>query len=187
MGIRFSCSNGHKLNIKTELAGRKGFCPQCGVAVRIPRENEKPEKPEKKTSGPTVTTLSADPNAVWYLQVPHGPQYGPATGAVVENWIKERRVSPEMLVWKEGWDHWLEAKNAFPELAQLFSNALNIDLPPVAKNESALPGIPLVSLTPQTREKIRKKKKLSRNMLILTALTGLIVLLGILLIGILHR
>ena len=200
MGIRFSCSNGHKLNVKAALAGRRGFCPQCGVAVQIPLENEqaaKPtvpviadtteaKKPETPPEMPPATpevkppgsALLSDPNAVWYLQVPHGPQYGPATGAVVENWIKERRVSPEMLVWKEGWSNWLEAKNAFPDLAQLISNSPNrIDLP-AATNESAPSEISAVSLTPRFRGKIKKKQKLSRNVIITTVLVGMIVLLG---------
>ena len=180
MGIRFSCPNGHKLNVKAELAGRKGRCPQCGVSVQIPQENE---AAEAKT--PTSALLS-DPNAVWYLQIPHGPQYGPATGAVVESWIKERRVSPNMLVWKEGWDQWIEAKNAFPDLARLFSGPLKIDLPSAPGSESALSEVSAVALTPQIRGKIEKKKKLSRNTIILTFLTGMIFLLGILLIWVLQ-
>lgn len=36
MGIRFSCPNGHKLHVKTFLAGKRGVCPQCGVKIEIP-------------------------------------------------------------------------------------------------------------------------------------------------------
>jgi len=36
MGIRFFCPNGHKLNVKDFQAGRKGYCPYCGVKLRIP-------------------------------------------------------------------------------------------------------------------------------------------------------
>jgi len=176
MGIRFSCPNGHKLNVKAELAGRKGRCPHCDVSVQIPQENEAAE------ARTPASALLSDPNAVWYLQVPHGPQYGPATGAVVENWIKERRISPNMLVWKEGWEHWIEAKNAFPDLAQLFSGPLKIDFPSAADNEPILSEVSAVALTPQIRGKIKKKKKLSRNTIILTVLIALIVLLGILLV-----
>lgn len=39
MGIRFNCPNGHKLNVKSFLAGRTGFCPHCGVKVAIPMES----------------------------------------------------------------------------------------------------------------------------------------------------
>src|SRR4051812_11314530 len=36
MGIRFSCPSGHKLNVKTFLAGKRGVCPQCGAKFVIP-------------------------------------------------------------------------------------------------------------------------------------------------------
>lgn len=36
MGIRFSCPNGHKLNVKSFLAGKRAVCPQCGTRVTVP-------------------------------------------------------------------------------------------------------------------------------------------------------
>ncbi len=36
MGIRFRCPNGHKLNVKSFLAGKRGVCPDCGQTFRIP-------------------------------------------------------------------------------------------------------------------------------------------------------
>ena len=197
MGIRFSCSNGHKLNVKDELAGRRGRCPECGVSVQIPQQTERTESSSfsvvidtsktEKNESPEGRALLADPNAVWYLQVPHGPQYGPATGAVVESWIKERRVSPEMLVWKEGWSNWIPAKNAFPELTDVFSNTLKFDRPPSQESDSIPANSPVISLTPQVRSKIVRRKKMSRNTVILASLTGLIILLGILLVWVLSR
>jgi hypothetical protein len=38
MGIKFNCPNGHKLNVKSFLAGKKGVCPHCGAKFRIPME-----------------------------------------------------------------------------------------------------------------------------------------------------
>jgi len=40
MGIKFHCPNGHKLNVKSFLAGKKGVCPKCGTKVRIPTASE---------------------------------------------------------------------------------------------------------------------------------------------------
>jgi hypothetical protein len=40
MGIKFHCPNGHKLNVKAFLAGKKGVCPKCGTRVRIPAASE---------------------------------------------------------------------------------------------------------------------------------------------------
>lgn len=36
MGIKFFCPNGHKLNVKTFLAGKKAICPKCGAKVLVP-------------------------------------------------------------------------------------------------------------------------------------------------------
>jgi hypothetical protein len=40
MGIRFSCPNGHKLHVKSFLAGKRAVCPQCGTKVVIPLEEK---------------------------------------------------------------------------------------------------------------------------------------------------
>ena len=39
MGIRFLCPNGHKLNIKAYLAGKRGICPECDAKFIIPAES----------------------------------------------------------------------------------------------------------------------------------------------------
>ena len=39
MGIKFRCPNGHKLNVKSFLAGKRGVCPDCGQTFRIPPED----------------------------------------------------------------------------------------------------------------------------------------------------
>nr|ALS90708.1 Cbb3-type cytochrome oxidase component FixQ [uncultured bacterium] len=43
MGIRFNCPNGHKLNVKEFLAGKRGVCPQCGAKFVIPMQAEAPQ------------------------------------------------------------------------------------------------------------------------------------------------
>jgi hypothetical protein len=40
MGIKFTCPNGHKLNVKPYLAGKRALCPRCGVKMRIPTESQ---------------------------------------------------------------------------------------------------------------------------------------------------
>lgn len=39
MGIKFNCPNGHRMNVKSFLAGKKGKCPKCGVAVDVPMQS----------------------------------------------------------------------------------------------------------------------------------------------------
>jgi hypothetical protein len=43
MGIRFNCPNGHKLNVKEFLAGKRGVCPQCGAKFIIPEHVAAPQ------------------------------------------------------------------------------------------------------------------------------------------------
>jgi hypothetical protein len=40
MGIRFSCPSGHKLNVKSFLAGKRAICPECGAKVIVPETSE---------------------------------------------------------------------------------------------------------------------------------------------------
>jgi hypothetical protein len=40
MGIRFACPNGHKLNVKEHLAGKRGICPNCGAKFVIPADSD---------------------------------------------------------------------------------------------------------------------------------------------------
>src|SRR5947207_1658814 len=50
MGIKFRCPNGHKLNVKSFLAGKRGICPHCGVGVDIPEANGAPARKHKTAS-----------------------------------------------------------------------------------------------------------------------------------------
>jgi hypothetical protein len=69
MGIRFYCPNGHRLNVKNFLAGRRGICPSCDARFRIPLESQisanapraRPgnEAPERSYSGVAVTATAA--------------------------------------------------------------------------------------------------------------------------------
>ena len=36
MGIKFHCPNGHKLNVKSFLSGKRAICPECGAKVLVP-------------------------------------------------------------------------------------------------------------------------------------------------------
>lgn len=220
MGIRFWCPNGHKLNVKTFQAGRRGICPYCGARFQIPTQSTRkpgmqdllseprehsvhegagglppaaaptsaaapaagpigpifsassavdPATPAETAGAPRTqaviplddepdvdlagrsarppgggsaqpaagpkplyqsalgvpplspATAPADPLAeapdvVWYVRPPTGGQFGPATADLMRNWLDEGRVSPDSLVWREGWRDWQEAAGVFPQL-----------------------------------------------------------------------
>jgi hypothetical protein len=73
-----------------------------------------PAKPEPARPDP----IDENPEAVWYVRPPSGGQFGPAKGDVMRKWLAEGRVSPDALVWREGWADWQEAEPVFPSLSR---------------------------------------------------------------------
>lgn len=220
MGIRMFCPNGHKLNLKSFLAGKRGVCPHCGAKFDIPEQgggdkptaaadtaspgqqpqtsdatggsaaiaptgiaadassgpaqtpivpstvsppSSSPQSPASSIPGQSAGTtpqtsappasaaaenlapvqpvaatpqiapvqaaspaptgdqgadlLSEAPDACWYVRPPTGGQYGPAKSDVMRQWIDEGRVTPDSLVWREGWSDWQSARMLFPSLS----------------------------------------------------------------------
>jgi hypothetical protein len=123
MGIRFLCPNGHKLHVKSHLAGRKGVCPTCGAKVLIPQEplptTDSAESPEPRTKALAAEAPAAPPG--WFVRGADGEQYGPAPEELLNDWIADGRIASETWVWREGWPEWQQAGAAladrFPELA----------------------------------------------------------------------
>jgi len=71
---------------------------------------------------PAAAPAPADPlteagDVVWYVRPPSGGQYGPATRDIMRTWLGEGRISPDSLVWREGWRDWQSAGSVFPQLA----------------------------------------------------------------------
>ncbi len=63
MGIRFYCPNGHRLNVKSFLAGKRGICPHCGVGVDIPLESQIPPGSKKFRDQHAVDSAKASGEA----------------------------------------------------------------------------------------------------------------------------
>lgn len=63
--------------------------------------------------GGTDDAALADMNTVWYVRPPSGGQFGPATGDIMRQWLQEGRITPDTLVWREGWRDWREARGVF--------------------------------------------------------------------------
>src|SRR5689334_3664855 len=57
MGIRFLCPNGHKLNVKTFLAGKRAICPDCGARVVVPTM---PDQPVEHMSAPVPSRTAVN-------------------------------------------------------------------------------------------------------------------------------
>jgi GYF domain 2 len=134
MGIRFLCPNGHKLNVKAFLAGKRGICPDCDAKFVVPfenggrveaiDENEPPPAPTPSAT-PTVPTpmgsgLASD---LWHARTASGAQHGPATTSLMKSWIAEGKVDRDSWVWTTGWLDWQRASDVFPELGAVLEAA----------------------------------------------------------------
>jgi hypothetical protein len=144
MGVRFACHVcGKHLNIKQELAGKRGKCPKCTTRFRIPQTDtetstpiddpvpaaivEQPETmvppstgsvpPNARATPAPVDVINADPSAAWYVRPPSGGQYGPADGHLLHQWIAEGRVAATALIWRDGWAQWRPADEVLAEIA----------------------------------------------------------------------
>jgi hypothetical protein len=58
MGIKFLCPNGHKLNVKSFLGGKKAICPKCGVRVIVPSPDQAVAVDDQE---PAAEAISSDP------------------------------------------------------------------------------------------------------------------------------
>jgi GYF domain 2 len=197
MGIKFHCPQGHKLNVKAFLAGKKGVCPKCGTKVRIPltseaaladsevEETDASESPVKsngsgKVPAPAVAVVPATsardgdhdpiseaPTAIWYVRPPTGGQYGPARGDVMRKWLSEGRVSSDSLVWREGWTDWQNAGKLFPALQGAGAAVPQSAMPAVS---TTVPISPRATLRAATKYETKKRDS---NALAIAMLVGL--------------
>ena len=90
--------------------------------------------------------VSADPlseagDVVWYVRPPSGGQYGPATGKLMRQWLNEGRISPDTLIWREGWRDWQQAAAVFRQLrtSDPLTDIAKADVP-FTQPVSSLPG-----------------------------------------------
>jgi hypothetical protein len=67
--------------------------------------------------GGMVDAIAEAPQAVWYVRPRTGGQFGPAPGEIFRQWITQRRVTADSLVWRDGWTDWRLASEVLPQLA----------------------------------------------------------------------
>src|SRR3989304_4109209 len=133
MGIRFLCPNGHKLNVKADLAGKRASCPECGAKLVIPPASAEP-----------AAAIVIDPSpadAVWHLRTASGEPLGPATAAQFCDWIAAGRVTGDTYVWRDGWAEWKLARDATDALPMPVA-APPVAAPPPAASVVAVPPTP---------------------------------------------
>jgi hypothetical protein len=61
--------------------------------------------------------IAEAPAAIWYVRPASGGQFGPAAGDVMRQWLAQRRVGADSMLWREGWTDWKKAALVFPALS----------------------------------------------------------------------
>jgi len=209
MGIRFVCPNGHKLNVKAFLAGKRGICPDCdakfivpelsgGFAVPVDATVDPPKPAPAPSPGPEVSTSIEPPpfgpsdtlpQAIdqslpdsWYVRPVSGEQYGPANTELMQAWVTEGRVAEDSWVWRTGWDRWKIAR----EVLETLGPAPSIEVS-AAPTELITPGVQIDQrnaakpLSPDLR-KPRSHSRKERTRKVAVALGTLVLLLTIVLV-----
>jgi hypothetical protein len=60
--------------------------------------------------------IAEAPAAIWYVRPASGGQFGPAGGEIMRQWLIQRRVGADSMLWREGWTDWKRAVTVFPSL-----------------------------------------------------------------------
>jgi hypothetical protein len=114
MGIRFQCEHcQHGLNLKSELAGRRGICPKCKGKFRIPIDSV-PSSTEADSAlleseasssveglSELLPTDAMDPpvsGRLYWVCPPSGGRYGPADMALLLEWARQDRITKDSLL-----------------------------------------------------------------------------------------
>jgi hypothetical protein len=104
MGIRFQCEHcQHALNLKSDLAGKKGICPKCKGKIRIPLESAvsvSEADSELLESEALSAEASAPPSAgeLYWVCPPTGGCYGPADRRLLLEWARQERITKDCLL-----------------------------------------------------------------------------------------
>jgi hypothetical protein len=127
--------------------------------------------------------------AAWYLNDGGPNQLGPLSDDEVKQWIRSGRITPESLVWREGWNEWRPAADVFSELQRSSGRAKSVGSPPQTPRDSdSLAEILQTAATPTIQTARRRRKTASEIRARLTMiLAGITVLLFVLLLFVLFR
>jgi hypothetical protein len=169
MGIRFSCPNGHKLNVKENLAGKRGICPACGAKFVIPSAGDSGPVTGSQAASVAAATQSAAGSAVAAPSIVIALADAPAAPAAPV--APAAAAAPVVNV-------------ASPRLPEAQSTAAS----PIATSEAPLfvtnPDNPVAAVSKYTAHRVRSRR-LQTSIAIVLLIA--VVVLGIVLVLVLSR
>jgi hypothetical protein len=123
----------------------------------VPMHPGMPATPMTPAMAPLMTPagpldpIDEAPQAIWYVRPPSGGQYGPARGDIMRKWLGEGRVSPDSLVWREGWQDWRTATEVFPSLGAMVTPPMPVPVTPATYAASGTPAYSAGPVRPKRR------------------------------------
>ncbi len=95
MGVRFAChACGRRLNVKSELAGRRGICPACSVRFRIPAHDTQTSTPIDASEAPRPDDSSVPAKSTVQQQRAHDSSIAANAGGSANPNPSPQRTSP---------------------------------------------------------------------------------------------
>ena len=208
-------------------SGSKARTPEKVAAAPVARAKSLHPAPSNQTT-PSVNPIESEPSPLpasllpllevrWYVRPPSGGQYGPATTQMLLDWIAQKRVTADSLLWHEGLATWLSARELVPEPfggqvppSQVAIPPVPFEIPPTAASpvaaspvgvqaavqapastaavaSSAAVGPVSGSATHKAAIAMKKKKQRKQQWMVLGLLLTMAVCLAIVLIVILTR
>jgi hypothetical protein len=167
--------------IKPVVASTQG----SGFPVRPATEPPAPA-PAMPAAAPALPDPIAEaPNAVWYVRTNAGGQFGPARGDTMQQWLDERRVGPDYLVWREGWPEWKRASAVFARLAAISGTAPggpgpSIPIAPAPAADDWVDAIIESHSHAAAMPRVRPKRRQNNNLLLVISIA--VVVLGAILV-----
>ena len=92
-------------NRSSGVSRKKSEQSQHEAALKLPR-----------APSDMPVALSNCIDAKWFVRPPSGGQFGPASSELLMEWIRERRVTSDSFLWREGQIQWQSAGELIPEL-----------------------------------------------------------------------
>lgn len=129
-------------------------------------------------------------DARWFVRPPSGGQYGPATTQMLLDWIAEKRVTADSLLWRDGLETWFPANELVPEPFGGSPPVVTKPVPEIQRNiEPAVvaPAVPNAQASNKAALALKKKKQLKKQWMVLGLLATIALCLFAALMVILTR
>ncbi len=94
------------------------YCPSCDDRSK-PKEPTPPRRLQMNQAPPQSGQKPTNQGGSWYLRADDGQTYGPLPWSQLEQWAKERRVTPASFISSAEDGMWKPATEVFPNLSQV--------------------------------------------------------------------